>query len=176
MSLLILSRAHKVGKVDIDLFNKYLSSIFYTAGTCRRELASFHSQEKVGGQERVNHVPLSTELVNNKASTRTGFLSYQHRTLSMENTGVSIQKKCSTLPGHCSYLLLTSQNTNSLRYRASLSFPTQGDTWWDSETRGWWSELMHVCYMQWNKPKEMTQLWPPPKILLSSHAKGGVLG
>lgn len=41
MIFLILTRAHKVGKADIDLFSKYLSSIFYMAGTCRRALASF---------------------------------------------------------------------------------------------------------------------------------------
>lgn len=41
MTLLVLIRARKVGKADIDLFSKYLSSIFYMAGTYRRELVPY---------------------------------------------------------------------------------------------------------------------------------------
>lgn len=46
MTLLILTRAQKVGKTDIDLFSKYFSNVFYVAGTCRRELVRDFTAKK----------------------------------------------------------------------------------------------------------------------------------
>lgn len=46
MTILILTRAQKVGKADIDLFSKYFSNVFYVAGTYRRELVRNFTAKK----------------------------------------------------------------------------------------------------------------------------------
>ena len=114
---LILPRTRKVGKADIDLFSKYLSSIFQMAGTCRREFALFYSQERGGGQEKLNHAPLFIKLENDKAR-----LELPPAQSSFHGESCSIHPE-NALSGHCLYLPLANENVNSTRHRTGLPRP-----------------------------------------------------